>query len=189
MIALEESSEDMESDHEPLSSKFPNKKTSIEENIFQKPNFDQKTINSTQMPVTIISEIMNTESQIEKTPGHCREGSLFTEILALKNIEIITDGVFEEGFEKINRLNSQIKIWKSELEITNGENLFQKPIIAEKKMVEPDKNMRCLFKSKQMIAMPVGEEKRIEEKRKKNELNHYEEFFILVKNCFFLLLS
>lgn len=125
---------------------------------------------------------------------HVREGSLFNEILALKNNDIINEQVFEEGFHKINVLNNEMKNWGtqqrvSELDITlpeSKENTLQKPLLMnnnDKNMLRPDENLRNLFKSKQMISIPHDEKK---ERKKTVEVNKnpYEEFFILVRILF-----
>lgn len=134
----------------------------------------------------------NTDDNNEQRKTHERTGSLFNEIIALKKIEIIDDVVFEEGFDKINRLNCEMKGWGprvSELEISTNEHTLQKPLLGDGSMMDPDKNMRNLFKSKQLIQIPVEERK---ERRKSKEFkeeegkqkdrseNPYEEFFILV---------
>lgn len=134
----------------------------------------------------------NTNNNNEQRKGHERTGSLFNEIIALKKIEIIDDLVFEEGFDKINRLNCEMKGWGprvSELEISTNDQTLQKPLLGDGSMMDPDKHMRNLFKSKQLIQIPVEERK---ERRKSKDLkdeegkqkdkneNPYEEFFILV---------
>ena len=142
----------------------------------------------------------NTDNNDEQKKRHERTGSLFNEIIALKKIEIIDDLVFEEGFDKINRLNCEMKGWGprvSELEISTNDQTLQKPLLGDGSMMDPDKNMRNLFKSKQIIQIPVEERK---ERRKSKDLkeeegkqkdrneNPYEEFFILViiSNCFLI---
>lgn len=160
-------------------------------------NIPKKTSIEQQIIVNAIKNIQkDTKAETNEIPPqktrHVREGSLFNEILALKNNDIINEQVFEEGFHKINVLNNEMKNWGtqqrvSELDITlpdSKENTLQKPLlINDKNMLRPDENLRNLFKSKQMIAIPHDEKK---ERKKTVEVNKnpYEEFFILVSILF-----
>lgn len=122
-----------------------------------------------------------------KKSRHIREGSLLNEIIQLKKNEIIADDVFEEGFQKINRLNTEMKVWvrgKSDIDISTVDNTLEKALLNVEKnaMMSPDKQMRSLFKSKQLIT-PINLEEKKERKRtesKIEQLNPYEDFFILV---------
>ena len=202
MVELEESISEFQEDLETLENQM--KRTSIDQDITTKKNKQElKTESKPQSKPTIEEESSQQQLAIDIKPNqdppkgrHIREGSLFNEIIALKNIEIIDDGIFEEGFEKINKLNTEMKFWqrKSEVEISTQENTLNKPLLThkDKGMLDPDKNMRSLFKSRQLIVLDDKEKK----EKKKNEIslekekNPYEEFFLLVLfSSFFLLLS
>lgn len=210
MPEIEESEDDPEPENEKNEEKKPiSKKTSIDRYLQMNKNSYEnirhrfsKTENLIKAEIKeMTQEDLNSKPQIKIigepiVKRHERGGSLFTEIIALKKNEIIDDGVFEEGFEKINRLNTEMKGFGpqiSELDISTNENTLQKPILIENCMIDPEKKMRNLFKSKQIIQI-AGEERKerrktnegpIEEtignigKKEKNE-NPYEEFFILV---------
>lgn len=154
------------------------KKTSIEQQII---------LNS----IKLYGEPKSSENEGIPKIRHVREGSLFNEIIALKKNDIIDEQVFEEGFNRLNHLNNELKAWGtfqkiSEIEIsiptaTTQENTLQKPLLKERNMLNPDENLRSMFKSRQMLPVPVlNPEERKERKKTESVKNPYEDFFILV---------
>lgn len=138
-------------------------RTSIEINLLNKriKNHHRfsKTENSILSPGIGMkkSDANNNDANMAESGGkHERVESLFNEILALKENEIIGDVVFEEGFDKINRLNSEAKNWGpriSELEIGFSEKLIWTPKNVDRGEI------KSLFRSKQMITMTEDERK------------------------------
>lgn len=150
-------------------------RTSIETNLLNKRmmNNNHHRFSKTESILSPGMVMKNSEVKMAESGGtHERVESLFNEIIALKENEIIGDVVFEEGFEKINRLNSEAKHWGpriSELEIGFSEKLIWTPKNVDRGEI------KSLFHSKQMITS-IGDERK--EKRKtylesgfKNERN------------------
>ena len=137
-------------------------RTSIEANLFNKRINNHHRFSKTESILSpgiigMKKSDANMDANMADSGGkHERVESLFNEIIALKENEIIGDVVFEEGFEKINRLNSEAKNWGpriSELEIGFSEKLIWTPKNVDRGEI------KSLFHSKQMISMTGDERK------------------------------